>query len=94
MCGKQFNILPNLIQTFAWDPGTRTNNQVDDGFNASNRNTGRVKYWNLPSFGDSQIVIKNMQDIYASKGKEVGRVQKRILAFIPDITKVKFFHVK
>ena len=49
---------------------------------------------NYQVYGDSKIVIQKMRKIQEGKEKTPGRVQKRIMAFILDISKVHYFHVK
>ena len=45
-------------------------------------------------FGDSWVVIQNMQNIQSRKDKAMDRMQKRIHTFLPQMSQIQFFHVK
>ena len=85
----------NKILSFAWGLGNKTNNQAEwaalmQGIEAMKK----IKIYNFQVFGDSWIVIQKMKNIQDGKQEAKGRVQKRILAQIQDLSKVNFFHIK
>ena len=92
--GVIFDPRGNNILSFAWGLGNKTNNQAEwvalmQGIEAMKK----IKIYNFQVFGDSWIVIQKMKNIQDGKQEAKGRVQKRILAQIQDLSKVKFLEV-
>jgi len=93
--GVIFDPRGNNILSFAWGLGNKTNNQAEwAALMQGIESMKKIKIYNFQVFGDSWIVIQKTKNIQDGKQEAKGRVQKRILSQIQDLSKVKFFHIK